>query len=292
MAVKIVTSNGQTVQSFEDWKNGGKSPNGSQQAASYSGPQIVNSSGQTVQSFEEWRQNRTSGVTPGGDSAIMDWMDRYNRVMQGVSSYEKKRNGGFTQDASGGFGSEIDSLIADYDGIERYAADYGFRDAQKYLVQLKKLQNSIQGINDNFSQFEDEDAYNRYMEYWQDQEEKRNLDLDAYGKEIAALEQQLEDYDPQIDWTDTNQRKQYDAGLKELEDEINRRKQYLAQAQRLQKKDAFSAVADPESDQYDAAFDSKSGYVSTEQDGKLERLLSQYSMGYEDLTYEYINNQN
>ena len=137
MAVKIVTSNGQTVQSFEDWKNGGKSPNGSQQAASYSGPQIVSSSGQTIQSFEEWRQNRTSGVTPGGDSAIMDWMDRYNRVMQGVSSYEKKRNGGFTQDASGGFGSEIDSLIADYDGIERYAADYGFRygichDAQRF----------------------------------------------------------------------------------------------------------------------------------------------------------------
>ena len=225
-------------------------------------------------------------------STVVDWMDRYNRVMQGVSAYDKKRNGGYTQDASGGFGSEIDSLIADFDGIKGYAADYGFMNSGNYLNQLKALQNSIQGINDNFSQFEDEDAYNRYMDYWKDQEEKRNLDLDAYSREIADLERQLEDYDPQIDWTDTNQRKQYDAGLKQLEDEISRRKQYMAQAQRLQKKDSFSAVADPESDKYDAAFDSKSGYVSTEQDGKLERLLSQYSMGYDDLTYEYINNQN
>lgn len=292
MAVKIVTSNGQTVQSFEDWKNGGKSPNGSQQAASYSGPQIVSSSGQTIQSFEEWRQNRTSGVTPGGDSVIMDWMDRYNLVMQGVSAYDKKRNGGFTRDASGGFGSEIDSLIADYDGIEGYASEYGFRDAQKYLVQLKKLQNSIQGINDNFSQFEDEDAYNRYMDYWKDQEEKRNLDLDAYSREIAALEQQLEDYAPEFDWTDNQQRDAVDAEIQRMQDEINRRKQYLAQAQRIQKKDNLSAVANPESEKYDAAFESKSGYVSTAQDGKLERLLSQYSMGYDDLTYEYINNQN
>jgi hypothetical protein len=225
-------------------------------------------------------------------STVVDWMDRYNRVMQGVSAYDKKRNGGYTQDASGGFGTEIDSLIADFENIKGYAADYGFMNSGNYLDQLKQLQGSIQGINDNFSQFEDEDAYNRYMEYWQDQEEKRNLDLDAYSREIAALEQQLEDYDPQIDWTDTNQRKQYDKGLQELEDEINRRKQYLAQAQRIQKKDNLSAVANPESEKYDAAFESKSGYVSTEQDGKLQRMMSQYSMGYDDLTYEYINNQN
>ena len=224
-------------------------------------------------------------------STVVDWMDRYNRVVQGVSAYDKKRNGGYTQDASGGFGTEIDSLIAEFDNIKGYAADYGFMNSGNYLDQLKQLQNSIQGINGNFSQFEDEDAYNRYLEYWNDQEEKRNLDLDAYSREIAQLEQQLEDYDPQIDWTNPTERKQYDAGLKELEDEINRRKQYLAQAQRLQKKDEFSAVANPESEKYDAAFDSKSGYVSTELDDRWQRAVSQYAMGYGDLVYEYINNR-
>ena len=221
----------------------------------------------------------------------MDWMDRYNLVMQGVSAYDKKRNGGFTRDASGGFGSEIDSLIADYDGIERYAADYGFRDAQKYLVQLKKLQNSIQGINDNFSQFEDEDAYNRYMDYWKDQEEKRNLDLEAGQKDIDDLEDELRKLkrvspgesayltgnvsqggsvyaaNLQGDVSDKDER------IAELSKLISQKQAYLNQAKRIQKKDEYSAVADLESEKYDTDFDSKSGYVSTEQDGKLERLL-------------------
>ena len=229
----------------------------------------------------------------------MDWMDRYNRVMQGVSAYDKKRNGGFTQDASGGFGTEIESLIADYDSIEAYASEYGFRDAQKYLVQLKKLQNSIGKINDSFSQFEDEDAYNRYMDYWRDIEEKRNLDLDAYGKEIKLLENAIGEYKNLSRWVQDDRgnsrmeaiRQQY-GSLDEMETLLSQKQQYLNQAKRVQKKDDFSAVADPESDKYDAAFDSKSGYVSTEQDGKLQRMLSQYSMGYDDLTYEYINNQN
>ena len=265
---------------------------GSTQAA-VSAPQRTVTASSFEGLFERAKANYTDSFRSEEQrSTVVDWMDRFNRVMKGVSDYDKKRNGGYTQDASGGFGTEIESLIADFDGIKDYAADYGLMNSKNYLDQLKQLQNSIQGINDNFSQFEDEDAYNRYMEYWKDQEKKRNLDLDAYSREIAQLEQQLEDYDPQIDWTNPTERKQYDAGLKELEDEINRRKQYLAQAQRIQKKDDFSAVANPESEKYDADFDSKSGYVSTEQDGKLQRIMSQYSMGYNDLTYEYINNQN
>lgn len=225
-------------------------------------------------------------------ASVSDWMDRYNRIMQGVSDYDKERNGGYTQDASGGYGSSIESLIADYESIKGIAGQYGFQDSDKYLGYLKELQESIQGINDTFSQFEDENAYNRYMEYWQDQEEKKNLDLDAYSRETAALEKQLADYAPEFDWTDNQQRDAVDAEIQRMQDEINQRKQYLAQAQRVQKKEEYSSVADPESEQYDAAFDSKSRYVSTEQDSKLQRMLSQYSMGYGDLTYEYINNQN
>ena len=233
------------------------------------------------------QKDRASGMERlHADDTVNDWLNRYNRVIQGITRSEQKRNGGFTQDADSVYGAEIDALLSGYDGIKNHS------EIRQYYDSLTELKNSLNAINESFSQFEDESAFDQYMAYWKDQEEKKNLDLDAYSREIATLEQQLEDYDPQIDWTDTNQRKQYDKGLQELEDEINRRKQYLAQAQRLQKKDSFSAVANPESEKYDAAFESKSGYVSTEQDGKLQRMMSQYSMGYDDLTYEYINNQN
>ena len=233
------------------------------------------------------QKDRVSGMERlHADDTVNDWLNRYNRVIQGITRSEQKRNGGFTHDADSVYGAEIDALLSGYDGIKNHS------EIRQYYDSLTELKNSLSAINESFSQFEDESAFDQYMAYWKDQEEKKNLDLDAYSREITALEQQLEDYDPKIDWTDTNQRKQYDKGLQELEDEINRRKQYLAQAQRIQKKEDFSAVANPESDKYDAAFESKSGYVSTEQDGKLQRMMSQYSMGFDDLTYEYINNQN
>lgn len=47
-----------------------------------------------------------------------------------------------------------------------------------------------------------------------------------------------------------------------------------------------------ESVRYNPDFNSGSGYVSTKSDGLWEQMWSQYGMGYGDLTYEYINNQN
>ena len=47
-----------------------------------------------------------------------------------------------------------------------------------------------------------------------------------------------------------------------------------------------------ESVRYNPDFNSGSGYVSSKSDGLWEEMWSQYGMGYNDLTYEYINNQN
>ena len=46
-----------------------------------------------------------------------------------------------------------------------------------------------------------------------------------------------------------------------------------------------------ESVKYNPDFKSGSGYASTKSDGLWEQMWSQYGMGYGDLTYEYINNQ-
>lgn len=256
-------------------------------------------------SYDDMKNRLFSGTTMsiGGMAterqSVSDWMDRYNRVVQGVSDYDRRRNGGYTKDASGGFSSEIDALLSDFESIKEYAHTNGMKNPTKALNQLRNLQNSIGEINESFSQFENEDAYNWYMEYWKDQEEKKNLDLDAYEREIKLLENAMGEYTNLSRWVQDDRgnarldaiRQQY-GSLDEMETLLSQKQRYLTQAKRVQKKDDFSAVANPESEKYDAAFDSKSGYVSTEQDGKLERLLSQYSMGYDDLTYEYINNQN
>lgn len=107
------------------------------------------------------------------ESSVTNWINRYNSVVQGVSEYDKKRNGGFTRDASGGFSKEIETLLSEYGKIKDYAWYYGFGDSRKYADQLKKLQDSIGQTNEKFAQFENEEEYNRYMAYWQDQEAQR-----------------------------------------------------------------------------------------------------------------------
>ena len=110
-------------------------------------------------------------------ASVSDWMSRYNSIMQGVSEYDKQRNGGFTRDASGGFSGRIESLIADYEGIKGFAEQYGFQDSQKYLDQLKQLQTDIGQINDSFSQFDDEEEFSRYMDFLNNQDEMRTASL-------------------------------------------------------------------------------------------------------------------
>ncbi len=109
-------------------------------------------------------------------------------------------------------------------------------------------------------------------------------------QEIDALQKQIDEIE--YDWTDHAQRVAAEKKVADLQRQIDEKKVYLAQAQRIQEKADFSAVADPESEKYDPDFASKSGYVSTELDSRWKRAVSQYSMGYDDLTYEYINNQN
>ena len=206
--------------------------------------------------------------------------DDYKSFLNKQKEYEDKKN--LDLDAYSRETSELEKKL------KNYSPDFDWTDAtqrKQYDSGLKELEDEISRRREYLSQ----------AQRIQDYEEKMHLDIDAYSRDISALEQQLENYIPESDWTDASQRKQseeYDAGYKELKDEINRRKQYLTQAQRIQKKDALSSVADKNSSQYDRDFNRKSGYVSTELDGKLRRMSSQYGMGYADLTYEYINNKN
>jgi len=251
---------------------------------------FLNRSGTT----RNWQSGRT--IYDDSDDVYEDLLIRTDAIKR----YLKDNN------ISGDLASAVDeasrAILGNRVNLRKLQDYYGqwddqaaFDDYQKQLGWYEKYQgkkySDLSSMLSGMEDSEEKEWLSSYA-YHTDQEEKKKLDLDAYSREIAALEQQLDEYDAGIDWTDTNQRKKADKEIVRLQEEIDRRKQYLTQAQRIQKKDDFSAVANPESEKYDAAFDSKSGYVSTEQDGKLQRMLSQYSMGYDDLTYEYINNQN
>lgn len=83
------------------------------------------------------------------------------------------------------------------------------------------------------------------------------------------------------------------ADAEALQKDIVEKTQYLNQAEWVQKGIEMASVGDKSSENYDKDFDAKSKYQSTkvEADSWLDKLKgTQYDLGYDDITYEYINN--
>ncbi len=159
---------------------------------------------------------------------------------------------------------------------------------------------------DYWSRWDSEEAYNKALAAQKDREEKSIFDLDAGAKEIEELEAIYDDAYTVESWYNTYQMNpnawdaqtvnenmaKYNAlvekygSLAELDSLIQNKKQYLHHAEYIQEGIALASVA--ENDDF-AEF---SSYVSTKDDGFWSRLTSDYGLGYSDLTYEYINNQN
>lgn len=85
--------------------------------------------------------------TESRQKAVSDWATRFNGVMQGISNPRSKSGNWYTRSAIDSFGSDIDSLIQDYDSIKDYAGRLGIPNAQRYLKQLQEVQSQIQREN-------------------------------------------------------------------------------------------------------------------------------------------------
>ena len=173
-----------------------------------------------------------------------------------------------------------------------------YKSLKDYLATFDKTSSqsiySFYKSNNFYSQFKTQEDYDKYITEKEAYEAKVNLDLDAAAKEIEDLQAKREDYaqNHEYDWTDFSQRDAYNKALEEMDAQISQKKQYMYQAGRLQESIALSSVSDPFSKSYDRNFKDLSQYSSTYDDSVWSKLTSSYGLRYNDLTYEYINNQN
>ena len=170
---------------------------------------------------------------------------------------------------------EYNNLVSRLDDIEGYSKDVtkAFTDARDY-----------------YSQWNTQKDYDDFVAYQKDYEAKKSFDISAGEKEVAELEGILSEYKKLTRFTtDENGARRAEEIFQQYGDEksikalISQKKQYLNQAKHIQDGITLSGVVD------NADFKENSGYSSTESDSKWGKLTSQYGLGYEDLTYEYIN---
>lgn len=113
----------------------------------------------------EKKQNQIAFRNTYDGMSVSDWMKRYNNVVNTISQMEKKRNGGYTSDASYGMGADIESLLSEYAKIRVVAKESGIENFIQYRDVLRDLQRNISELNTYFGQFGSEDEWNWYNQY-------------------------------------------------------------------------------------------------------------------------------
>lgn len=128
--------------------------------------------------LEKYSQEKTEGRR----NAVSDWATRFNNVMTGITNPSSKSGDWYTRGAIDSFGSDIDTLIRDYDSIKDYAAGLGLPNAQRYLKQLQDVQNSIQRQSGWYEKYHGNsyDDINVALSQMEDSEERNWLEANRY----------------------------------------------------------------------------------------------------------------
>lgn len=292
------------------------------------------------------KSSKSTQAADIGSKAVVDWATRYNATLQGISQYQKELGNSYSEDFSGGYLDEINSLLADYDNIKGYAYRNGMKDATQYYRTLENLRDSFTTKNNAFKTEEDytkaineSNWYNAYNgktadelladlnnlekdsdEYnwvagfynYQDNQEKLGYDTTAGQQKIDALNEdflKFEEINPfyqqyvqnggdpdeisdTLPWASEYKRLASKYGsFEDLKRAITAEEVMYNQSKRAQKAQELAGVSIRGSSNYDPQFTHKSAYESTELDNAWQKMWSEYGLGYDDLTYEFINDK-
>ena len=197
-----------------------------------------------------------------------------------------------------GFGAE--DLVKQYgsaeDAYKYYQRDDGYRKKYDGLSS-----DELTGLIDSLDDGEEKDWMKSFAQQ-KDYEEKKTADIGALQSEIDSLQSVYKEAESialnsmglggdDADYALQEQIRKVlsKAGngeyssMADLEKAISQKKAYLTNASRIQKGVELAGVVGNQD------FASKSGYVSTESNDWHRGLTSKFGMGYDDLTYEYIN---
>lgn len=195
--------------------------------------------------------------------AVSDWTSRYNKVMENLSSGFGDSGQWKTGQDMDSMEVEIGSLLRDYEDIREYADRTGLPNAFRYANELKKLQEDMPQYRDYFGQWDSQESYDTFLAEQREIQAKRELDMDAYQKEIDSKRAQAQTIREQEGVA-------HNAQTVELEKEAREMEVYLRQAGFLQQRDQLEAVT--ESPDF-----AQNSLYARQEDG--------------DRLYEYINNQ-
>lgn len=275
--------------------------------------------------YTEWKtKNRGLDLNDVGQQVtdrVITWMKNHNNYIQNYNNRFANRAGDYTDSFVSDSRDYLDTVSQqarnfdiESNAIRGILERYGSYFAPEWTASITKAlddartqQGQIRKAAANdvsyWSQFKDENAYKSAQLY----DEQSKADLPKIYEEIEAMkaqadhaskleEQMLYQFGkPSADTNSQNLGKDYQKMLSDataqwgdlmgLKSAISERQAYYNTAKRIQDAKILASVVNNQD------FKTFSGYESTEygDDEWYSRLLSQYGLGYDDVTHEYIN---
>ena len=230
--------------------------------------------------YEQEPYDNLMGILSTFDTSVDDVMTRYQPSLDskaGMAAYEDEYLAAVERN------QQMMSLVGNDEESAYNSKDYSYRSVndnwtaeQRYTLgvlqnedseKAKKYAFEVNKYIANKDQYEEQERLEKEMEA---------LDLDAAKQEIDVLQKEIDNFYLTHDYTE-------DAEYQQKKEELSSKIQLYNQAKQLQKKKGYKALTSNED------FAANSGYVSTEAQNFRDRMFSEYGMGYNDLTYEYIN---
>ena len=295
---------------FKDWlkeyrETQGSQPTTSKASTSGTSKQSTSGSAGSGSSGSSFRDTLKEYREAQAGSSLQGWAETSFNLIKDIQS---RSSNWYDENA---YKSSVDSFTSLLSQADNWRKQYGGNsDAVSYIDSVVKALSDAKTYSYNarkyYSQWKTGEEYNAYVAQQKEYEEKKNFDLNTGRKEIEDLERSHIDFDTvrtqyvtainnpeaytQAQLKDiTSRYKDYVSkygSVEKLDSLISEKKAYLNQSKHIQEGITLAGAAG------NADFKEYSGYVSTKSDDLWGKLTSQYGMKYDDLTYEYINNQN
>lgn len=257
----------------------------------------LTSLGSTVQSiYSDWHDPDTLNNTK---SSVESMMKRINDFQTYQSKYGSADASNISEIASG-----YQSVLDDWDKLSEA---YGYyQNADAFNAARKKAQ-----FDEQFSGLSYDDVQKMKKEYEEDSDEYKYLSEYMNYSDLRDFDKALTDAKTNVNITRDaitpgKKNSKFDVIEKAKKNAVvtngsaiaynkdakeSSQSDYLRNLETLRNQYALDHKFDLYRDYMEAEdFEDTSQYISTKKDGFGVRLTSQYGMGYEDLTYEYVNN--
>ena len=253
-------------------------------AATYSTWEQANKEALSVLNQYNERVNNNEWLSSDDLASYRKALDSYISTSNSLRGVNKIFGSGYSPEEETEWSNFVNSATQNYDSLSEYYSQWKSADAYQADYNAYQLRQELSSADLSSLQLEIDDLQKKVDRYYEIGRKEQEIlsRMEAYNQERPGASDHIAAFDSML-----APLRQEKASLEGVEAALEEKKRYYKQAEAVQKPGIMQGEAKGAPD-----FETNKVYVSTEATTWRDKWRAQYGLGYNDLTYEYINNRN